>query len=257
MKYILSILLLAATATAQDFEFGIGQRGQVTKGLVSYWSMRNSGTTVYDEWGTNTGTAVNGPVFAYTNGVVGQGARFDGTNTIIRIARNSGLEPTNISVSVWAWAETFSDGQKPIVIKTWKNNTLTHYYSFGISFDRAYNNKLEVFIGRIGSTYSVHVQDTASLFDDGNCHHIVAMLDDTNDKVYLYIDGVKDLDAAETYSIAYGVDSTSDWYIGGDQANEAGAFSGSIDEVRIYNRALTAVEIQQLYRMGKTINDNR
>jgi len=40
-------------------------------------------------------------------------------------------------------------------------------------------------------------------------------------------------------------------WVGVSEANTARAYTGSLDEVRIYNRALSAAETNQLYLMGK------
>jgi hypothetical protein len=41
------------------------------------------------------------------------------------------------------------------------------------------------------------------------------------------------------------------WYIGSNTGGALGYFDGIIDEVRIYNRALSATEIKQLYNAGR------
>jgi hypothetical protein len=68
----------------------------------------------------------------------------------------------------------------------------------------------------------------------------------------LYIDGTA---ISTTNSIAGTVSNISNSLnvnIGWDSAHSSGRnFVGSLDEVRIYNRVLSATEIQQLYNMGR------
>jgi hypothetical protein len=55
---LVALLAVAAAVRGQsEWDYGIGQKDQCTRGLVAYWAMRNSGTTVYDEHGANNGTA--------------------------------------------------------------------------------------------------------------------------------------------------------------------------------------------------------
>jgi hypothetical protein len=62
-----------------------------------------------------------------------------------------------------------------------------------------------------------------------------------------YLDGAKVSSQAASGSINNGGQSLN---IGNDPAGLAEPFTGSIDDVRIYNRALNAAEIQQLYKLG-------
>ena len=66
IRQIIIAAVLVALTTHADMEWqtAISQKEQVTRGLVAYWAMRNSGTTVYDEWASYNGTAVNSPAFA-------------------------------------------------------------------------------------------------------------------------------------------------------------------------------------------------
>ena len=92
--------------------------------------------------------------------------------------------------------------------------------------------------------------------NDGNWHHFIAILDrsTTNDSVSIYVDdtpfgfsySAQDLDGQNLSAVnnayigpAGYVGMTNDYYGGG------------LDEVRIYNRVLTASEVKQLYNLGK------
>ncbi|MGH7343136.1 MAG: LamG domain-containing protein, partial [Candidatus Rokuibacteriota bacterium] len=68
--------------------------------------------------------------------------------------------------------------------------------------------------------------------------HVAAVYSDSANSVRLYVDGVERLAATQTNSLAT---NTNQLRIGIGYPNEV--FSGRIDEVRVYNRALTAAEI--------------
>ena len=65
------------------------------------------------------------------------------------------------------------------------------------------------------------------------------------DGPYLYVNGVLKNNIASTGTVA------PNGVINIGAENTARQFLGKIDEVRVYNRALTADEIKQLYNMGK------
>ena len=77
-------------------------------------------------------------------------------------------------------------------------------------------------------------------------YHVVVVFDETIDKVYFYINGSLQTEADQTYNM------TADeglLRIGDSGASEF--WDGLIDEVRVYNRALTADEVKRLYNMGR------
>ncbi|HEY5140849.1 MAG TPA: DUF2341 domain-containing protein, partial [Methylococcales bacterium] len=102
-------------------------------------------------------------------------------------------------------------------------------------------------IATVPSTSANAGVHTANAYNDGHWHHVVA-LRDTNE---IYVDGAKvdtqsennDFSAVDTNVVEIGRRSTGSY------------FPGSVDDVRIYNRALSAAEIQQLYGEGKSRPD--
>jgi hypothetical protein len=245
-KAIIIAALLAFGAAWADMEWqtAIGQKDQVTSGLVAYWAMRNSGTTVYDEYGSNNGTASNGVTFATTHAAVGYGASFDGANDYISIADANSLDfAANVSFTMTAWFKCgASPGNYPYFYAGRQaGNTLQH--GIGIIGDGGANNGQARFESGSGGLTS------SNTFLDSSWHFIVGIADRSNGSA-LYVDGVlqnsttnkptANLTLSSARSIGAGLYSGSATY----------CFNGQIDEVRIYNRALTADEIKQLYRMG-------
>ena len=95
---------------------------------------------------------------------------------------------------------------------------------------------------------SFTVEGETTVIDDSKFYHVVAVRDASTNQNRLYVNGA--LDTAAPLSAAYtnGFTSTVDLNIG----NLAGGanFVGSIDEVAIYNTALTADEINEHYQAG-------
>ena len=85
---------------------------------------------------------------------------------------------------------------------------------------------------------------------DGNWHHLVATYDDTTGERLLYVDGelgAKDMARGRFRENAYPIQI-------GKRADMAPCFVGTIDEVMLFNRALSAEEVRQLCGSGRAAN---
>jgi hypothetical protein len=76
-------------------------------------------------------------------------------------------------------------------------------------------------------------------------YHVVGTFDGTTGR--LYVDGVLNSSAPQSSPLT---DRNNQVYIGRGISG-TNSFSGSIDEVRVYNRALSATEISALYNSGR------
>ena len=229
------------------------QNDQMTMGLVGMWSFNGpdlTTTTAFDRSGqANNGTLTNGPVPAI--GKIGQALNFDGSNDHILFS-TSNFRSTDSAGAISVWFKTNSTTNVLGFIGSSDTVDVTNYLFFGLNFT-----------GTAGSVYQQHdegaettsqVRTTNGGFNDGNWHHAVLV---SNGSSYLiYIDGVN-----QALTVAAGAND-GDWFadisardnftIGNLIRSSAIAhFPGLIDDVRVYNRALTAAEVKQLYNMGK------
>ncbi len=204
---------------------------------VGYWRMDDASDSV----GTNGGT-VSGAV---TQGVAGAIAgsttmHFAGTSRMA-LPKVSQLQPAS-AVSVESWART----------------TYTQYntQAFGVGNiirDRAFGYELQVGAGTgaqaLPTAYAYGNGSDASLshnvsINDGQWHHLVFTADISHS--YLYVDGVQ---VATGTGIGSGVhyDGGGGIAIGQDGDNPASYFVGDIDEVALYDHALTLAQVQSHY----------
>jgi hypothetical protein len=88
---------------------------------------------------------------------------------------------------------------------------------------------------------------TNNSYNDGKWHYAVITFDNSN--LQLYIDGIK----VESLNTSTSPDSgsTKPLKIGSNSRDTNNAFKGGIDEVRIWNRAVTASEVSDQYHFGK------
>jgi hypothetical protein len=213
-------------------------------GLVSWWPGEG---TANDIAGMNSGTLVNGVAFA--PGKVGQAFSFDGTSSYIRVPDNPSLHFTN-AMTIEAWIYPTSLGAYQNIVSKWdwpgvnaqKGYTTTvlpgGQVNMGICSDGSCAQ------GSGGSLCSV--SGTSSLPVNQWTHFA-----GTYDGSYLsvYVNGVFENREAYASGIFPG---TNDLVIGAvvGGSTPVSPFGGLIDEPAVYNRALSAAEIQAIYNAG-------
>ncbi len=125
--------------------------------------------------------------------------------------------------------------------------TLISYISSGGGGD---DSVLSVITNKVGwSDFVDDDQTGTSTVNDGNWHHAVAVVTATTQKIY--VDGVLETTTSNAYSAGTSFSSATI----GRRANFAQRFfNGNIDEVAIWDSALTANEVKSVYNDGKPVN---
>lgn len=212
----------------------------LTSGLIGHWTFDGkdiAGASAYDRSpvGTNTGTIYGA---AKTIGKLGQGLSFDGTSNYVN---NSNILISNISgytVSLWAK----SDGTPHAFnMPAGYGSASEHMWYFD---HNAAKDKWHYSWKRgNGTQVSIYSDSTVN---EGQWYHLVATNNGLNQ--YLYVDGVRQ---ADTESSA-GFDAANfSADIGTMYGSTGYMYDGAVDDVRVYNRALSADEIKRLYNMGR------
>jgi hypothetical protein len=218
-------------------------------GLVGYWSFNEAtGTVATDFSGRgNKGTLTNisAPASAtsgWGNGKLAGGLNFDGSDDYVEVASNSAFGITgDITITAWIKRNTNND-YGGILSKG--NGTDRWDYEFYICGDGQCGGNN--FIGFYNDVPSGNVQSTGQITDT-NWHHVVVTR--SGSTVTFYIDGVSSGGGTKTGSFNNNSDPIR---IGTDGPgwNSVAEFNGSIDEVRLYNRSLSATEIKNLFNSG-------
>jgi hypothetical protein len=205
-------------------------------GLVGSWHLsEGTGILATDSSGeNNNGTLVNSPT--WTTGKYGGGLSFNGTNQTVSIPHSSSIKPTSqITISAWVKPTNITTNTYYEIYR--KEETDRHLLAF------QGNGTILGFGITTGSVYAeLDVSITAGDYTDGNWHHIVATYDGSVKKIYS--DGV--LIGSANASGAIGATGTATAYIG-SLGNSSEFFNGLIDEVRLYNRALSNSEVSDHY----------
>lgn len=251
-KFLIILLALLAGAAVVGWNFEPVQAAarkivynlRFNDGLVTYWSFDGatvSGTVVTDRSGSgNTANLQSGP--STTEGVVGQAISFDGSNDYIS-STNGFSNPQNFSVSFW-FKTSVASGHK--IIGTESDATGTGSSSYDRQFYIGTDGKL--YFGWYSGSFNTIVS-TDTLNDDK--WHYVTGTHASGGGGVLYVDGVSQGTAAndaESY-VGYwrlGSYKLTSWTNASD-----GYFTGQVDEVRIYNRSLSAAEQAYIYNRTK------
>ncbi len=204
--------------------FSTSKVAQPCSKAVGCWKFdEGTGTTAYDSspYG-NTGTLTNGPTWA--SGKYGNGIQFDGSNDYIEVVNASSLNITANSISIEAWIKSASPQVfLPVVCK----GTI-----FGASTD-SYYLRLGGAVPDFGVYTSSLVQlNSGSLLNNSAWHHVIGVYNSTHMSVYVDERFVSRI--AQTGNINPVLISLK---IGG-WPTQGHYFNGTIDEVRIYNRAI-------------------
>jgi hypothetical protein len=200
-----------------------------SSGLVAAYAFsEGAGTTAADVSGHGNHGTVSGA--AWAAGRMGAALAFDGVDDAVIVPDRASLDLT-AALTLEAWiSPSVLSGWRVIVDKT--TTGLPSNYYLGLYGD-------EVAFGfYAGGAWRDHVTSGVDLPANA-WTHVAATFDDAADRVRIYVNGVLRLSAVE---LGRPVANAEQLRIGIGFANEA--FAGRIDEVRVYDRALTASQIQ-------------
>lgn len=200
-----------------------------TKGLVSYWSMNDgSGSVAADDGGVSSDGTLNGP--SWTASPHGGALSFDGVDDTVAIGTAGALSGMT-DFTIGAWIRTTSGG----VIIQQRDTSFNGEYRFQVTPQ----GTLELLVYG-DNAYQYELRTTATV-NEGNWHYVVAQREARIGKIY--VDGVT---AAVGRGPVRNLSPYIGTHIGGDILDRDKYFQGEIDEVRIYNYALTEQEVNVL-----------
>ena len=226
---------LAATArdtagnstTAANVAVQVQNSAPAPAGLVGAWGFNaGSGTTAADSSGQGNNGVVNGATWT-TGGRYGGGLVFDGVNDRVDVANTASLALSG-GMTIEAWVNpTTTTGWCSVVVKERpKGRAYSLYASNAASRPSSYL--------RLKSDVSIAGPSALPI---GVWSHLVTTFDGTTHR--LYVNGTQVAAVASSGKLSQ---SGQPLRFGGNTVFSEW-FSGTLDEIRIYNRALTPAEI--------------
>jgi hypothetical protein len=218
---------------------GASTSSTLPSGLLLHWTFDTaniSGTTVVDVSGNNQNGIISGSSVSVT-GELGQALQFNGSNS--SVATSNGA-PLAGNLTVTCWINTTNTSRSEAIITKYDAAGSGTGYIFRT--DPAGHLEM-VFGGVNGGSISTPAVDTA-IVNDGKWHHVAAVIT-LSQSVQFYVDGQPT--SSVPVSIFAG-GGASAFTVGVNPYTGFGTyFTGIIDDVQAYNRALGPSEISSVY----------
>ncbi len=217
--------------------------------LVSWWKMdeaswNGTASEVVDSYGTNHGTASGGATTKV--GKIDRAGSFDGVDDYVTVLDNPSLEGmTQLTITGWIYPTNLTSGDRDIIWKgdhgggrpygSWLDWTGTTYRFQFVFTDNELNG--------VSSAFTYTIQNNTWY------HFTVTFIANTTTGIRFYVNGLEVSGSPSSSSTVDNIRTGSGYNVvfGGSTGYY---YNGLIDEIRIYNHALTAAEVAQAYYEG-------
>ncbi|MEA3480315.1 MAG: LamG-like jellyroll fold domain-containing protein, partial [Bacteroidota bacterium] len=210
--------------------------------LVGFWAFEEtSGTTAYDSSGNKNDGVVYGPV-STPDGRIGLAYQFDGSYDYITVPRSVSLDGITEAITLIAWVR-LPDRYRHTILSRWV---------YGDGTERSFEFDIEkgkVWFGLSGNGSGGTFLNSANAITPDEWSHVAATSDGSIMKIYFngVLDPMTEVPPSSIHTSSADL-QIGRWMTGPDQWFYP--FDGTMDEVKIYNRALTAQEIEDDYNLA-------
>ncbi|HLP11239.1 MAG TPA: LamG-like jellyroll fold domain-containing protein [Flavobacteriales bacterium] len=234
------IILITITIFLANFSYT-----QVTSGLVAKYSF--NGGNANDEVGSNNGT-VNGATLTTDRfGNINHAYYLDGISNNIDLGSSTTLKQSVASVSLWAnvsGISTSGAGYNYNPIFLIKNTaTGSSFFEGAAIYLSASDSKVAV-VTTDFSTLTEKYFFTTTALTNSLWYHFVLVY--TDDSLKLYVNGILENKIAKGFASTFSATEPVLLGASGDPSNDR-YFNGTLDDIRIYNRAITLEEVDSLF----------
>jgi hypothetical protein len=208
-------------------------------GLVGYWRLdEGSGTTLTDTSGFGNDGSFGG-LAAWTSGVSGAALDFAGSGDLMLVPDDVSLDLTD-AITIAAWLRPTRIGTQYVIKKALKGDINGYELSLSSS------GGLFVRFNQASSGNGYRLNSLSGYPVDGSSWiHVAATYD--GQQIKLYVDGALEASLSAP-GLVIGVNDVP--LSVGAQFGGARPFDGAVDEVLLYGRALSQVEVQDLITMA-------
>ncbi len=215
---------------------------------VGDWTFNEGhGSVAHDYSGHHDDGTLEGAA-QWTHGRFQGAIGFDGSTAGVRVPDSAALEPANVTVSAWVNSGASPGNYRYIVAKGANSCSAASYGLYtgpqgGVAFYTSSNG---------GYAWAISPEAPASSIWNGQWHNVIGSFDGST--VRLYVDGRQvGSGTADSAPIAYGLPTSNDLSIGAYPWCSSSDFNGSIDEVKVFDRALGPVEIGAAYGLSRLL----
>jgi hypothetical protein len=230
-----STLTVASASTGTPCA-STGLPSSLTNGLIGYWPFCGNANDISGNG--NNGTPMNGVSLTTDRfGNANSAYSFDGINDNITVQNSTSFQTNSWSVS--SWFKTSFLGYNRITSKDSPSNP---YNDMSLIVQNGFLYISSSVNGQLNSPQPI----CNTFVADNNWHHVIATR--SSGTFYIYIDGVLCISVNDNFTQ---LSNSNTFYIGSPSPYPSQYFNGKLDDIGIWNRALTASEIQQLYTQGQ------
>jgi hypothetical protein len=239
--YLTGCLLLTIAGRAQN----------ITAGLVCHYKFSNNALDagINQHHLINTGAVLTSDRFGNPNSAY----YFEG-NSHMSVDSVSDMEFSNLMITTSGWLKIAGVSGGPgdwRVVAVGKENT--HWQSCTQAVSRYTNTAL--WVGSDGNNTYNYICTSNKTITPGTWYQVTCVADVNKDTSSIYINGKHEVSFYAPMSTLYLNNILETIMIGASIGASGDNFTGSLDEIRIYNRALTSAEILMLYNQDM-INPN-
>ncbi len=210
-------------------------------GPVVHWRLdETSGTTAVDAEGNHDGTLTNGPT--WTPALINGGLEFDGSNDFVD---GGSFDVVGVGLTMIGWFRADAIGTNDPRFVSKASGTAVQDAYWQLSTSNTGSNRFLRMRLKAGGTTSELIDSSVSL-NPGQWYQAAATYDAYSGEMRLYLDGSQiasgshavggPVDANPTVPVALGANGPPERF-----------FDGLLDDFRIYDRPLGAIEISELY----------
>ncbi|MEI6206638.1 MAG: FG-GAP-like repeat-containing protein [Desulfuromonadales bacterium] len=230
VRSIVTVLLLLTSVFAP-----LDVRADLTTGLVAYYPFTGNSN---DSMGSNNGTDTS-VVYGTSYGKINQGASFNGSSSYIIKSNPTGLPSGNSDITIYAWVYMTANqsGQFPSIA------------AFGVESQNRMAGLLINSPGTNGLYWGGYANDVSVYwpYSTNTWYMVSAVYTATTRNVKFYVNGSSIGSSTLPYTPNVGADFLN---IGVQRPGLKVFFKGYIDEVGIWKRSLSDLEISSLYNNG-------
>ena len=229
----------------QSFTIHVSEQPICPQAMVSYWKMNDTTIPpIVDYFGGNDGTCSSCPD-SNSSGIVNGALYFDGSDEVDVADINDDFDwgkDDSFTIEYWMKTAASTSGNRVIVGRD-DSSTKLHWW---IGCDDSGKVRFQL---KDVNENGPYIGDKGPVLNDGQWHLVAAVRDDANGKNIIYVDGNSIDEATHDYTAGFG--SSVAMNIGYINLGGYYRYEGLVDEVAIYDRALTKTELLDHYNLGQ------
>jgi hypothetical protein len=203
-------------------------------GLVGHWAFNEvAGSTAADASSNGHTGAITGA--SWTTGRIGGALNFDGNDYVDMGDVLDFPSPADFTIAAWINPTTIDTSDQRTIVSKWAGSgSNERTFRFEIEKDRT-------MVVLLAAKENVVKGNT--VLQTGNWYHVALTVSQSDNTVRLYVNGIEE-DANTNFTTSLG-NSSQPLHIG-NRSDNSQFYNGLIDDVRIYDSALSSGEVNAL-----------